>query len=195
MAFAAILDRYRVAGAAFGGVLRRVRADQWSAPTPCTEWDVRHLVNHMCRGNLNYAALVAGGSGSDFLRLRDADALGENPILAYAESVEICTAAFRAEGALDRIVDYPLGRVTGRAALAIRTADTTIHTWDLARAIGADERLDAGLVAWLGRHLDEVYAGLAGADRFFGAPLPAGPGSSDQDRLLRRLGREPGRNG
>jgi uncharacterized protein (TIGR03086 family) len=106
--------------------------------------------------------------------------------------VRFCVAAFESAGALDRILDYPLGKVPGRQALAIRTADTTIHTWDLARAIGADERLDAGLVAWVGGSLDEIYAGLAGADRFFGTPVPAGADASEQDRLLRRLGREPG---
>jgi uncharacterized protein (TIGR03086 family) len=191
MAFAAIVDRYRGASAGFERVLRQVRAEQWSGPTPCAEWDVRRLVNHMCRGNLNYAALVAGGSGADFVRLRDADALGDDPLRAYAESVVLCSSGFESADALDRILDYPLGKVPGRQALAIRTADTTIHTWDLARAVGADERLDAGLVAWVGGHLDEIYAGLAGADRFFGAPVAATADASAQDRLLRRLGRRP----
>ncbi|WP_345033541.1 maleylpyruvate isomerase N-terminal domain-containing protein [Kutzneria kofuensis] len=48
----------------------------WAAPTPCTEWDVRQLVNHVVRGNLNYVALLDGGTAAEFLRWREVDALG-----------------------------------------------------------------------------------------------------------------------
>ncbi len=81
----------------------------------------------------------------------------------------------------------------------MRTTDSTIHTWDLARAVGVDDTLESGLVTWIDTHLDEIYAGLAetptAADtthRFFAAPEsePAGD-TSRQDRLLRRMGRNP----
>lgn len=195
--FAGIIDRYLLSGEEFARRLRAVRPDQWTAPTPCAEWDVRDLVNHMTRGNLNYVGLVAGGSAADFLRLRDADALGDDPLGAYTRSVRDCAAAFGQPGALERIVDYPLGRVTAEQALAVRTTDATIHTWDLARAIQAPEELDPGLVDWIERHLEEIYAGLAesplSADtthRFF-APAAARPaaGESRQARLLRLMGR------
>ena len=158
---------------------------------------MRQLANHMTRGNLNYALLVQGGSGAEFLRLREVDALGGDPSGSYAASVRTCAAAFSAPGALDRIVDYPLGAVTGRQALAIRIADAVIHTWDLARATGADDRLDAGLVAWIGANLAEIYAGLPEtpvaartSHRFFAAPGEAPPGgASPQDRLLHLTGR------
>jgi hypothetical protein len=39
------------------------------------------------------------------------------------------------------VYNYPLGRVAGRQALAVRTTDATIHTWDLAQALGVDDRL------------------------------------------------------
>ncbi|WP_314172549.1 TIGR03086 family metal-binding protein [Streptomyces winkii] len=195
-----IADRYLHAGAEFERRLRTVRDGQWELPTPCTEWDVRLLANHMARGNLNYAGLVDGGTSAEFLRLRDADALGADPVGAYVRSVDACAAAFARPGALDQVLDYPLGRISGRQALAVRTADSVIHTWDLARALGADETLAPGLVAWLDGHLDDVYAGLAvapadrdGRARRFFAPAEGGdhPGASRQDRLLRWMGREP----
>lgn len=64
-----------------------MRAEQWCWPTPCAEWTVRELVNHMTRGNLNYRHLAEGGTGAEFLRLRDADALGADPVGAYVRSV------------------------------------------------------------------------------------------------------------
>jgi uncharacterized protein (TIGR03086 family) len=194
-----LIERFVLSSTEFQEKLRRVRPDQWTSPTPCTEWNVRDLVNHMARGNLNYVKLVEGGTRAEFLRLREVDALGTDPVSAYARSVRDCAAAFATPGALQRILDYPLGKVSGRQALAVRITDSTVHTWDLARAIGVDDTLDAGLVGWIDDHLDEIYAGLAetpvAADtthRFFAAPEGAPvPSASKQDRLLHRMGRNP----
>jgi uncharacterized protein (TIGR03086 family) len=196
--FDGIVDRFVLASAGFERRLRAVPPAAWAWPTPCTEWDVRLLVNHATRGNLNYVRLLHGGTGAEFLRQRDADALGHQPVAAYAFSVRECAEAFSRPGALRRVLDYPLGKVTGRQALAVRTADTIVHTWDLARAVGADESLDGGLVAWLDDQLGAVYAGLAETPvaagtthRFFGAARDPSAADTPQDRLLRRMGREP----
>ena len=196
---AGLIDRFVLASAAFERRLGAVRSEQWAWSTPCTEWDVRRLVNHMTRGNLSYVRLVHGGTSAEFLRLRDVDALGTDPVGAYTRSVQECAEAFAAPGALERVLDYPLGTVTGCQALAVRTTDSAVHTWDLARAIGADEDLDIGLVAWIDDSLEEIYAGLAEAPtdagtthRFFAAPdgtLAAE--ASLQERLLHRMGRRP----
>lgn len=190
-----LLDRFLLASRGFEHHLRAVPPDGWGAPTPCTEWDVRALVNHMTRGNLNYLGLLRGATGEEFLARRDADALGADPVAAFTGSVRACADAFAEAGALDVVVDYPLGKLTGRQALAVRTADSTVHTWDLARALGADETLDPGLVAWIDEDYDTIFAGLALGPRFFADPPPAAPGASRQDRLLTRFGRDPHRAG
>ncbi|MET7300750.1 TIGR03086 family metal-binding protein [Embleya sp. NPDC005575] len=193
------IDRFVFAGREFERRLHMVRPEQWTWPTPCSEWNVRQLVNHMTRGNVGYVQLLHGGAGADFIRLRDEDALGADPVAAYIRSVRECAAAFGQPGALERVLDYPLGRVSGQQAIAVRTTDSVIHTWDLARAIGVDDALDAGLVGWIDSHLDEIYAGLMETpiavettNRFFAAPdgEPADDGSP-QDRLLHRMGRNP----
>ena len=178
-AFDGILDRYSLASSEFRRRLETVRADQWAGPTPCTEWNVRQLVNNMTRGNLNFAGLLNGGTAAEFLRLRGADALGADPLAAYTRSVQECAEAFARPGALQQVVDYPLGRVPGEQALAIRTTDSTIHTWDLARALGADDTLSPDLVAWIGDHIEDIYAGLVETPtatetthRFFALPCP-----------------------
>ena len=45
---------------AVGQLVAGVAPVQWSAPTPCTEWDVSHLVDHLIAGNRHFAALVQG---------------------------------------------------------------------------------------------------------------------------------------
>ena len=201
-AFGRIIDRFTLSSDLFGQKLAKVARGQWSWPTPCTEWDVRQLVNHMTGGNLNYIRLLNGAAGTEFLRARDADTLGADPVSAYTSSVQKCAEAFAQPGALRRTLDYPLGPVTGQQALAVRTTDTVIHTWDLARAIRADDTLDTGLVTWISGSLDEIYAGLAETPaaaktthQFFAAPRGMLPhGASQQDRLLHRMGRRPGRS-
>ncbi|MBN9744112.1 TIGR03086 family protein [Amycolatopsis sp. A1MSW2902] len=194
-----VLDRFLAASTEFGQRLPSVRPDQWTAPTPCAEWNVRQLVNHMVRGNLNYVDLLAGSSREDFVRMRDADALGDDPLAAYAASVRLVADAFGRPGALDQVLDYPLGKVTGCQALAVRATDSAIHAWDLARALGVDDGLDADLVAWISDRLGEIYAGLAESPvaaetthRFFAAPGVVSGSVSRQERLLALMGRNPG---
>lgn len=198
MSMESLLERFAQASEGFAGVLAAVRLEQWVWPTPCSEWTVRDVVNHMARGNLNYVRLLEGADRAAFLRWRDADALGADPVGGYARSVRECAAAFARPDAAERVLDYPLGAVTGRQALAVRTADSIVHTWDLACAVGADRRLDPDLVGWLDDHLTEIYAGLAetpldpdSSHRFFAVPGSAPAGASRQDRLLRLLGRDP----
>jgi uncharacterized protein (TIGR03086 family) len=186
--------------AASGGFERRVRLvgpRQWVAATPCADWDVRALVNHVTQANLNYVRLLNGATAAEFLRLRDADALGTQPLAAFVDSARACAEAFAAPGALDRTLDHPLGRLVGRQALAVRATDTAIHTWDLARAVGGEDTLDPALVAWIHGHLHEIYAGMAESPvaqetthRFFAAPVgDVAADSSTQDRLLHLFGR------
>jgi uncharacterized protein (TIGR03086 family) len=199
-AFEAIVDRYLCASAGFERILRLVRPEQWSWPTPCTEWDVRALTNHMTRGNLNFLALANGGTAADFLRMRAVDALGDDPVAAYTGSVRECAAAFTAPGVLERVLDYPLGRSSGGQLLAVRTTDSVVHTWDLARGVHADEALDADLVSWISEHVAAIYAGLAESPvspetthRFFAPPPASAVGASERDRLLSLMGRDPDR--
>ncbi|MBO0884521.1 MAG: hypothetical protein J2P17_30150, partial [Mycobacterium sp.] len=127
------------------------------------------------------------------------DALGDNPVAAYTDSVRRCTKAFTRPGILDTILDYPLGRVPGRQALAVRATDSVIHTWDLARAIGGNEIPDTGLITWIDGNLAEIYAGLVETPtsaetthQFFAAPTATPDDhASTQDRLLIRFGRQP----
>jgi uncharacterized protein (TIGR03086 family) len=198
MAFEGVVKKFVLSGAGFTHVLTSVRPEQWSWPTPCADWSVRALVNHVTRGNINYAGLLRGGTAVDFLRLRDVDALGSDPVAAFIKSAHECAEAFAEPGALRRFLDYPLGRATAGQLLAVRTTDTVVHTWDLARATRVDEVLNDALVSWINKDLSTIYAGLAetpvaeeSTHRFFAAAQSPTGDVSEQDRLLLRMGRRP----
>jgi uncharacterized protein (TIGR03086 family) len=192
-----LIGRFVAASDGFARRLRLVTPDQWGDPTPCTEWDVRALVNHVTQSNLNYVRILDGASAGEFLRWRDVDALGDDPVGAFAKTARDCAAAYAAPDAMERTVDHPSGTLSGRQALSVRTTDTLIHTWDLARGLGEDDTLDAALLEWVDTNIGEIYADMAETPvaqqtthRFYAAPTgDLAPGSSTQDSLLHLFGR------
>ena len=119
------------------------------------------------------------------------DSLADDPLGAFNSSVAALRAALRKPGALDLPCAHPLGDMVGLNLLRGRAGDVAVHSWDLARAIGADEHLDPPLVD----HALEVF--VPNAERFLklGTVAPAaGPTDESvppQVRLLRLAGREP----
>lgn len=132
-----------------------VADDQWGGPTPCEGWTVRDLVNHVVTANRMSVRLLQGASADEVRASWGKDSLGDDPMAAFLDSAAGQRAAFSEEGALERTCAHPTqGEVPGFQLLGFRIADQTLHAWDLARAIGADEQLDPELVELL-------YAGMA----------------------------------
>ena len=140
----------------FRARLTLVGPEQWAAPTPCEAWDVHLLVAHVVGGH-RFTSLVLAGSAADeaFAAVTASAVLGPDPLLDHDEMAARQRLGFRRPGALSSTVDHPAGRISGAAFLAIRVFDVTVHTRDLARATGGDERLDAALA-------DVALAGMAG---------------------------------
>jgi uncharacterized protein (TIGR03086 family) len=182
-----IIERLLVAAEGFERRLRAVEPDQWTHPTPCAEWNVRQLVNHVVWGNrLNRILIVEPAAAAEHRRNRDADLLGDDPLTAFTDSTTLCAEAFREHP--DAQLAYPTGDIPADRALALRATDVLVHTWDLARAIGADETLDADLVAWAEANLANSFGDMLDLPGVFAPPAGATP-ADVQARLLHRLGR------
>jgi uncharacterized protein (TIGR03086 family) len=178
------------AGDDFRARLALVVDDDWTRPTPCEEWDVRGLVNHLVTADSTTVRLLAGATRDDVVALIGTDHLGSDAMASCAAVAAEQIEAFRAPGALERIVPHPAFDMPGSQLLDFRIGDTLLHTWDLARAIDADDRLDPELVEFVWQSL-EPLADLLPASGAFGAgrseavsvDLPL------QDRLLDLSGR------
>lgn len=151
----------------------------------------------MIQGSRIYTSLLHGGSSAEFMANLDQDALDGDPVTTYRDAVAECRAAFHIAGALDRIVDYPFGPVPGRQLLGLYVVDAITHTWDLARAVRLDERLDPRVVRWILDNFEWIYHGVSESPitdsyRYYGPPtgLPTSD-TSEQDRLLHAMGRKP----
>ena len=68
-------------------IVRGIRPDQWHNATPCAEWDMRVLVNHVTSENQWIEQILGGRTVRDVGTELDGDLLGDDPIAAYASSV------------------------------------------------------------------------------------------------------------
>ncbi|GAA3377660.1 TIGR03086 family metal-binding protein [Streptomyces sannanensis] len=184
-----LLERLRASLDLFGGYVHAVRPDQWGAPTPCAEWSVRDLVNHLTGEQLWVVPLVGEGRTiADVGDAFDGDVLGDDPAAAWDAAARGARDAFSAPGALDRTVRLSYGPSPAVGYCSQMAADAIVHSWDLARAIGADDRLPAELVDFAEREYAPYVADLAKSG-VFGPPVEPPPGADAQTRLLSVLGR------
>ena len=175
-------------GTSSGGGRRHGGGHQWLAATPDEGWTVRDLVNHLVSEDLWAPPLLAGSTIAEIGDRFDGDVLGAGPRAAWAAASAAAVPAVEEDGAMDRIVHLSFGDVPGGEYALQLFADHLVHAWDLARAVGADERLDAGLVAscanWFEAREDAYRSAGAIAAR------PPVPGDADaQTLLLARFGR------
>lgn len=141
-----IPDRFRRATEEFDARVRQTSDDQWDLPTPCTEWNVHDLVNHLVNEDRWVKPLFDGKTIAEVGDAFDGDLLGDEPQKAWSDARAEAVAAVSAEDAMDRIVHLSYGDTPGREYTMQLLVDHVIHAWDLARAIGAEETLDPDLV-------------------------------------------------
>lgn len=175
---------------AFGARLQAVEPDQWSSPTPCADWDVRALVNHVAGELLWIPPLLDGRTIAEVGDLYDGDVLGADPRKVWSAAVGDVGRAVRGDGVQERIVHLSFGDVPGSEYLGQVTSDLAIHAWDLARAIGADERLDARLVTFVDAFLSPQIE-LWRSAGVLGPAVDVADDVSVQERLLAQTGRTP----
>jgi uncharacterized protein (TIGR03086 family) len=179
-----------VANGEFARRLRLVGPDDWRRPTPCSEWDVRALANHVVGANVRYQMLLHGAPTEQVEATRTVDHLGDDALGSFVATARGVVACFQEEGSLERLAHHAAGDRTGRELLSMRILDSAIHGWDLARAIGADETLDADVVAFLLAYTANLDLGPQ-QRAFAPAEADVPRNASPQDQLLHRLGRHP----
>jgi uncharacterized protein (TIGR03086 family) len=179
---------FRRAVAEFDARLQQVGDQDWQTATPDEEWSVRDLVSHVVGEDLWAPPLLAGSTIAEVGDRFDGDVLGAEPKTAWTLASAAAVKAVEEDGAMDRIVHLSFGDFAGREYAMQMFADHLIHAWDLARAIGADDRLDNALVASCSIWFDSAEDAYRGAGAI--AARPPVPDEADaQTVLLARFGR------
>src|SRR4051794_15302255 len=131
---AALDETFQHAHEVIGGV----KADQYADKTPCTEWTVRDLLEHMIGVVHGLGAAAAGERSAPF-------ELAADPADQFQVASQAALAAWRQPGVLDRVVDAGPGPMPGRVLASINLLDTATHTWDLASATGQSQELPSSV--------------------------------------------------
>ncbi len=186
---AGAIEMYRRSVEGFGQRVMAVGADDWDRPTPCSDWSVRDLVQHLVSEELWAPPLFEGRTIAEVGDRFEGDILGSDPQAAWkAAAAAVIDAA--SPDVLDRTVHLSFGDVPGREYIGQLTTDHVIHAWDLARGTGGDDRLDPELVEFVHGFLAPQVDQWRAAGVF--GPAVDVPADADlQTKLLAVTGRRP----
>lgn len=173
---------YRRVADGFDAAVKAVTEDKWGAPSPCEQWTARDVVAHVVGG---HRSVIAGVRGGDPTPLR-AD---EDPKQAWEEASRQMAEITGDPDLLAKEVDGPTGKMpAGQIIGRFVTMDVLVHTWDLARAVGGDERLDEDTVRNAYETLKPMDA-MIRQPNVFDPRIDPPPGADLQTEFLYFLGR------
>jgi uncharacterized protein (TIGR03086 family) len=166
----------------------------WDLPTPCDEWSVRDLVYHIAWGSALYANLATGRKFDDLPELPTRENVDPDPVAHCRQQAAALVQISRKPGTMEVTSDWPFRPgSTGSEMIDFRTLDLVVHTWDLSRAIGADEDLPTLLVEQGLSCAQTEWANTVRAAGNF-RDVTTSPTSNKESplwQLLRITGREP----
>jgi uncharacterized protein (TIGR03086 family) len=183
-----LIAAFHRAAALVDATVSAIRPEQYDGPTPCTQWTVRQLVNHVVTGNLIFASLATGATPPD----RSVDHLGDDPVAALHDSLDQLRGIFAGPDFLQQRVTTPFGPGTGATLVELRTNEFAVHSCDLARASGQSTDFDHELVEWslASFHGSPRFAQMRGGEGGpFGPEQPAPDGAPLADQLAAFVGR------
>jgi len=178
-------ERYRKVAGRFTRLARAVPEGAWDNPAPCEGWLARDVVRHLADW---MPGLFLGRVGVELPMVPSPD---EDPVGAWEAVSDAIQAALDAPDVAARQVDLPMGRMPVEQAIdQLCIGDVLVHTWDLARATGLDESLDADEVHRLVVGM-EPYDELLRTSGHYGPRVDVPADADEQTRLIAFTGRQP----
>ena len=161
-------------------VVDDIDRSHFELPTPCDQWNVRQVLEHMIGGNRR----IAGNTPAE-----GEDVIGDDLSVAYAASAAAAAATFAADGGLDRTFKLSFGEVPGHVAVVARATDQSAHAWDLAKAMGMSTDLSPAMYTTGLELLQQRFATAGRNHATYADDQQAPPGACAADRILRGVRR------
>src|SRR4051794_37296811 len=109
-------------------VIAGIKPEQYDAATPCSEWNVRALMEHM----VGVVAMMGAAAAGQAPQPAQEFELAPDPAAQFADIAKHTIAGWRTPGILDATINAGPGDLPGRVYANINLLDTATHTWDLA---------------------------------------------------------------
>ena len=178
-------ERYRKVAGAFTDRVNSVPSHAWDNPAPCEGWLARDVVRHLVEWVPSFFSNYAG------LELPARPPVDDDPARAWGVLDDGLRSALDDPDVASRQFEMRGGQYTVEQAIDMFcTGDILVHTWDVARATGLDEALDA----------EEVHRMLAGMEPMdealrqsgqYGPRVDVAADADEQTRLIAFTGRQP----
>ncbi len=182
-----VIDALDAAYQQAGKIVAGVSTEQLTQPSPCSEWDVRAVLNHTLGATWMFALVNQGKAAGE-----DAgDLVGTDPQGALAEAAAANLASWRAPGASEGDRTYPFGTFPAPAAALLNLEEVVAHTWDIAEATGQDTTIDPAIAEMVYGFLGNIPLDAFREHGAFGAEVAVASDASVEQRLLALLGRMP----
>jgi uncharacterized protein (TIGR03086 family) len=185
-----IIELHARAVRASVAVVQLADIGDFNRPTPCAEWTLADLLEHMVAQHRGFAG-AARGAVTEPEQWKPIP-LGAFAVSAYVDAADDVLAAFAEDGVLERsfsLPEFSTNRLfPGTVAVEAHFIDYVVHGWDVARSLGQPYELDDEVIAEATRLAEAIPAG----DRrrpFFVDPAP-GP-AQGLEHVVAHLGRSP----
>lgn len=174
------LAQFEQLGPVLGGVFAGISPDQLDRPTPCADFTVRGVLEHMIQGATAFAAAYRGEPA--------AEPAITDPIVDVQSALGDLAASITAPGALGRTIQAPFGEIDGESFARFVALDGLVHGWDLATATGQPYDPPAEVVTAVTSFAQQTLEPLRDGDTFKVAVEP-GPDATSIERLAAYTGR------
>jgi len=177
-------DRHREIAGVFTDRVRGTRS--WDVPSPVPDWQARDVVRHLVEW---FPSFLSAGAGIDLPHGPSAD---DDPVAAWQVHSDAVQALLDdPETANKKLTNPHIGSLPLDGAIdQFYTFDIFMHTWDLARATGQDDRLDPDLCATLLAGMEPMEEVIRNSGQY-GPRVEVPAGSDAQTRMLGFIGRDP----
>ena len=167
----------------FAGVLANVSPEVLSAPTPCSEWTIGDLIEHVVGGNER----VGQWAGVD----EPPPARPDSLVDAHLAGASAAQQVFARPGGMTAMFELPFGQLPGSVVIGMRSTDVLTHAWDLAAATGQPTDLDPELATYLlSVARERLQPDFRGPGKPFGEEQPCPADRPPADQLAAFLGRK-----
>ncbi len=155
---------------------------QLDAPTSCTKFAVRDVLEHMIGGATMFAAAFRGDPPPDL-------SAGGDVVVAFPAAMTELRQAVRSPGALERTIRAPFGEVPGDAFARFVALDGLVHGWDIATATGQPYNPPAAVVGEVDAFARQAISEDLRDGDTFAAPVDPPGGASPLVQLVAFTGR------
>ena len=163
-------------------VLHGIADDEWSKQTPCREFDVAALTDHL----MNSITTIGGVAGAQFPERDRGDSVERQVVLAARPALD----AWRHRG-LDGTVPFGSNEAPAKIMAGILSLEFLVHAWDYAKATGREVTAPDALSDYVMGLAKTIITPQGRSNVGFDDPVDVAADAGALDRLIAYTGRQP----